>query len=134
MSSPTDPAAGGTGWPEAADSEEVSALQVAARLGGDRTGVRLLDCREDDEFAFNRIAGATHVPLSRWAERAPALLEAGADGDHGGTLPLVVYCHHGMRSLQAVRWLRAHGMDACFSLAGGIEAWSNEIDPAVPRY
>jgi len=47
---------------------------------------------------------------------------------------LVVYCHHGIRSRQVVEWLRAQGLAKARSLAGGIDAWSLEIDPDMPRY
>ena len=94
--------------------------------------LRLIDCREDDEFAFNRIEGAELIPLSRFAEEAAAKLPPTADVPDAA--PVVIYCHHGMRSLQATHFLRRHGVEKCWSLAGGIEAWSQEIDPAVPRY
>jgi rhodanese-related sulfurtransferase len=47
---------------------------------------------------------------------------------------VVVHCHHGMRSLKVARWLRDRGFSRAVSMRGGIEAWSLEIDPAVPRY
>lgn len=47
---------------------------------------------------------------------------------------LLVVCHHGVRSLQVVAWLREHGIENCFSVLGGIDQWSREIDPRVPRY
>ncbi len=53
---------------------------------------------------------------------------------HGETAPLVVFCHHGMRSLQVVTWLRAQGVERCTSMSGGIDEWSREVDPTVPRY
>ena len=115
-------------WPEAATSEEVTTGQLTSRLSQPGAVPRLIDCREDDEFAYNRIAGAEHVPLSRWAELAPALLKR-----HGDET-LVVYCHHGVRSMRAIRWLRAHGHADCFSLAGGIDQWSSDVDPSVPKY
>lgn len=121
-------------WPAADASEEVSPAQLAFRLGRGSAAVRLIDCREDDEFAFNRIDGARHLPLSRWPQLGPSLLETGAAGAGEESPPVVVYCHHGVRSLQAVRWLRARGLAACFSLAGGIESWSIEVDSNVPRY
>ena len=94
--------------------------------------LRLIDCREEDEFAFNRIDGAELIPLSRFAELAPAkLLDGGGDAKQ---TPLVIYCHHGMRSLQATHFLRQRGLEKVWSLASGIDAWSQQIDPAVPRY
>jgi rhodanese-related sulfurtransferase len=43
-------------------------------------------------------------------------------------------CHHGVRSLQAAQWLRERGIENCFSVAGGIDRWSREIDSKIPRY
>jgi rhodanese-related sulfurtransferase len=56
-------------------------------------------------------------------------LEAKADEGN-----LVVYCHHGARSLQVAHWLREQGIQACQSMMGGIDRWSLEVDPTVPRY
>jgi rhodanese-related sulfurtransferase len=47
---------------------------------------------------------------------------------------LIVYCHHGVRSLNVVNWLREQGISNCQSMAGGTDRWSLEIDPSVPRY
>ena len=47
---------------------------------------------------------------------------------------LIVYCHHGVRSLQVVAWLRDRGIFCCYSMAGGIDRWSREVDAMVPRY
>lgn len=98
------------------------------RDSGDAPDFRLVDCREEDEFAFCRIDGAELVPLSRFGEDAiPKLIE-------NNDKPVVVYCHHGMRSLQATQFLRARGLEQVWSLAGGIDLWSQEIDSSVPRY
>ncbi len=48
--------------------------------------------------------------------------------------PLIVFCHHGVRSLNVVSWLRQQGLENCQSMSGGIDEWSAEIDPSVPRY
>lgn len=89
--------------------------------------MRLIDCREDDEWHCCRIEGAELIPLSRFAETVPAKL--GDKDQH-----LVVYCHHGMRSMRATLWLRQQGFHHTQSLRGGIDLWSELIDPAVPRY
>jgi adenylyltransferase/sulfurtransferase len=47
---------------------------------------------------------------------------------------IVFFCHHGMRSLDAAAWLRSQGVDGARSMSGGIDRWSAEIDPNVPRY
>jgi rhodanese-related sulfurtransferase len=104
-----------------------------ARLMADGQAVALLDVREDAERAFCRINPAPdavdlHVPLGRVPFEAARLAEA----SRGRTL--VVYCHHGMRSMVAARWLATQGLDAVANLDGGIDAWSLEVDPEVPRY
>ena len=58
--------------------------------------------------------------------------------EHVGALPkdkhLLIHCHHGGRSLRVTQFLRANGYDRVSNVAGGIDAWSLEIDPTVPRY
>ena len=84
--------------------------------------------REPWEFQLCRLPGAELVPMQSVPASLPHL-EAIADDKL-----LIVYCHHGVRSLNVVAWLRRQGLENCVSLAGGIERWSAEIDPAVPRY
>jgi rhodanese-related sulfurtransferase len=50
------------------------------------------------------------------------------------TTPVVLFCHHGVRSLTVVEWLREQGLPECLSMNGGIDRWSREVDPRVPRY
>lgn len=85
----------------------------------------LIDVREPWEHALCRIEGAKLIPLGSLASR----LAEFSDAD-----PVICYCHHGMRSLDAAAWLRGQGIEGAKSLAGGIERWSLEIDPSVPRY
>jgi rhodanese-related sulfurtransferase len=87
----------------------------------------LLDCREPDEYATAHIDGATLLPMSELAERLGELSERQQDR-------IVVHCHHGGRSLHVARWLRNQGFQQAQSMAGGIDQWSQEIDPQVPRY
>ncbi len=88
----------------------------------------LIDVREPYEYATAKIAGSELVPM----RSVPAQLQSlEAKSDEG---VLVIYCHHGMRSLQVANWLREQGIAECQSMAGGIDAWSLEIDPSVPRY
>jgi rhodanese-related sulfurtransferase len=88
---------------------------------------RLIDCREEDELAICQIAGSEWFPLGLF----PALREKLAARNERG---VVVYCHHGMRSLRAAALLRSIGVENAFSMSGGIDAWSREIDPLVLRY
>ena len=88
----------------------------------------LIDVREPVEFQIARIPGAELIPM----HTVPAQLqhlEAAADD-----ATLIVYCHHGVRSLNVVNWLREQGISGCQSMAGGIDRWSLQIDPSVPRY
>jgi rhodanese-related sulfurtransferase len=88
--------------------------------------VRMLDVREPFEHMQAHIEGSELIPM-RNVPQAVGSLSVGEG-------PLVVFCHHGVRSLQVVDWLRGQGIADCVSMAGGIDRWSSEIDPAVPRY
>ena len=85
----------------------------------------LVDVREPWEFGVCRIEGAKLIPMGQ----IPANLQS-LDVDED----VICYCHHGMRSLDVAVWLRNQGVATAKSLAGGIERWSLEIDPRVPRY
>ena len=87
----------------------------------------LLDVREEDEHATARIEGSRLIPMSQLGQRVGEL-----DG-YRDTL-IVVHCHHGIRSLQVTHALRNHGFSQVQSMSGGIDQWSLEVDPSVPRY
>ena len=84
----------------------------------------LLDCREPWEYQTAHIEGATLIPMREIPKRVAEI-----PIDH----PVVVYCHSGMRSFNAASWLKRQGVNA-LSMSGGIDQWSKEIDPKVPRY
>lgn len=106
---------------------EIAPAEVRRRLDAGEN-LQLIDVREPHEYAIARIAGSLLLPMGQ-VPAALQTLEARADE---GTL--IVYCHHGVRSLNVVNWLRNQGLEQCQSLAGGIDAWSLMIDPTVPRY
>jgi rhodanese-related sulfurtransferase len=85
----------------------------------------LIDVREPQEYEICRIEGAKLIPM----RTIPANLQS-LDTDE----PVICYCHHGVRSLDVVVWLQGQGVTSAKSLAGGIDRWSLEIDPQVPRY
>ena len=87
----------------------------------------LLDCREEQEYETARIDGARLIPMSEMQDRVAELNELQGQ-------EIIVHCHHGMRSLQVTHWLRQQGFDRVFSMAGGIDRWSEVIDPDVARY
>jgi len=112
-------------WPDPGELEISPAAVAALRAAGE--SFTLVDCREQDEWRVCRIEGAELIPLSRFAETARRRFD---DPAHR----VVIHCHHGMRSANAAHFLRQSGLPHVWSMAGGIEAWSLEIDPAVPRY
>jgi len=104
---------------------EITPQEVKRRLDrGEK--LRMMDVREPFEFQQARIEGAELIPM-RSVPQNLASLET-------EERPIIVFCHHGMRSLQLVSWLREQGVENCASMAGGIDRWSLEIDPTVPRY
>ena len=86
----------------------------------------LLDCREPWEHQTARIEGALLMPMNEVPARAHHELDPEAH--------IVVYCHHGVRSLNVTNWLRQQGFEKVQSMRGGIDAWSREIDPKIPVY
>lgn len=98
-------------------------VQAARRRGDDLV---ILDVREPEELALASLPGALHVRMGEVPARA-------------GELPrdrlVVVMCHHGVRSAHVAAYLReVHGFERVENLEGGIDAWSRDVDPAVPRY
>jgi rhodanese-related sulfurtransferase len=113
--------------PEAPLPFEISPQDVKHRLDSGEK-LFLIDVREPSEFALARIEKAELIPM-RTVPAELSRLEALADEQ-----TLVVFCHHGVRSLNVVNWLRQQGLGGCQSMGGGIDRWSIEIDPSVPRY
>mgnify|MGYP005835794691 CR=1 FL=1 len=105
---------------------EISPAEARQKL--DAGEAVLIDVREEMEFRIARIDGAELIPMNTIPQQLPRL-----DALAGEKL-LVVHCHHGMRSLNVVNWLRQQGVENCVSMAGGIELWSTQVDPSVPRY
>jgi len=103
---------------------EISPREIKQRLDrGEK--VLLVDVREPWEHAQSRIEGDIHIPMGS----IPANLQQ-LDSDE----EVICYCHHGMRSLDVANWLRVQGVKSAKSMAGGIDRWSVEVDPRVPRY
>jgi adenylyltransferase/sulfurtransferase len=114
--------------PDPAMTHEVTPQQVATWLMlPENERPRFIDCREPEELAICQLPGNEAVPLGTFPERVDSLTGDPARG-------VVIYCHHGMRSLRAAAFLRSKGYQPAFSMAGGIDAWSRGIDPSVPRY
>jgi len=106
---------------------EVESAAALKGIGVGQERVRWIDCREADEWQICHIEGAELVPLSQFSEQAPLKLADKAQR-------ILVYCHHGVRSMRATQWLRAHGYHQAQSLRGGIDQWADLLDPQMKRY
>ena len=103
---------------------EITVMQ-AKELREKNPSIQFLDVREPEEVEIGHISKTLHIPLNF----IPFSLEKIPKDE-----TLIVYCHHGMRSLKAVEYLKAKGFDKAVNLAGGIHEWSTKIDPTIPTY
>jgi len=107
-----------------AELGEILPRQLKQRI--DRGDVPLiLDVREEQEVALAPFPGAVHIPMAEVPARLSEL-NAGRE--------IVVVCHHGIRSAQVAGYLSSVGFERVLNLAGGTDAWSLSVDPALPRY
>lgn len=104
---------------------EISPEDVKAKLDAGEA-FTLLDVREPRELEIAWIDGAKLIPMGDVPSRAHQ--ELGPDD------PIVVICHHGVRSMNVTAWLRQQGFEKAQSMRGGIDAWSRRVDPSVPVY
>lgn len=105
--------------------EQLDPSQLQAHLDKLELQPLLLDVREPWEFDLCRIEGAVNLPMSRIVQ---------AVGHLDPAQETVVICHHGVRSLQVAQFLEQQGFTRVINLAGGIDAWSRDVDHSVPRY
>jgi adenylyltransferase/sulfurtransferase len=105
---------------------EISPRDLAVRLENGQP-IRLIDVRQSWESDVARLPGSVLIPLNDLPQRL-------GDVPAEPGVMVVLYCHHGVRSLSAVAYLQRLGYCNVRSLAGGIDAWSCEVDPSVPRY
>lgn len=113
-----------------ADGEDAAPISVVTtgqlnELLGSGQKVTLLDVRTPEEWQITRLPGAKHIPLDDLPRRMNELDTADE---------MVVYCHHGQRSARAIGFLQKMGFSKLKNLAGGIDAWSQHVDPTLPRY
>jgi rhodanese-related sulfurtransferase len=106
--------------------KSITAAELAGLLKL-RDAPRLLDVREPEEFEIAALPNARLVPLGQ----IPARIEQMADWKNEA---IVVYCHHGIRSMHAINFLEHNGFSNLTNLSGGIDAWAREVDPKMPRY
>lgn len=105
--------------------QEITALELKSRLDAGED-LQLIDVRQPDEYAFARIQGTRLIPLGEIMSRKNEI---------DPNRETVVLCKMGGRSAQAIHALERSGFEGCLvNLRGGITAWSNDVDPAVPKY
>ena len=110
-----------------AESFEVSPQEAQKQLSQEGRAL-LIDVREPEEFAVSKVPGSCLIPMRNIPGEIQELDEIAEQKT------LLVLCHHGVRSLQVVAWLRENGIDSCYSVAGGIDRWSREVDRSIPLY
>ncbi len=103
----------------------INVTELKAKLDAGEA-VRLIDVREPHEHHHAKIAGAELKPLGQITQWRQEL----ADKDE----EIILHCHHGMRSDRACQFLAAQGFTKLSNLTGGIDDWSLQVDPSVPRY
>jgi rhodanese-related sulfurtransferase len=105
--------------------QEITATELKRRLDSGED-IQLIDVREPNEYAFARIPNSVHIPLGQILNRM---------GEIDPARETVVHCKMGGRSARAIEALQRAGFQGNLTnLAGGITAWSNEVDPSVPKY
>ena len=106
---------------------DIGAIEPTALKAPPDRGERvfILDVREPWEIAIAPFPGATHIPMGDIPSR---LTELDPDRE------TVVVCHHGVRSAQVAMYLARMGFEHVLNLSGGIDAWSETLDPSTPRY
>lgn len=109
--------------------QQLSVTDLAAWLADPaRANPLLLDVREAWEVQAAALPGITHIPMNQIPARVDEITTT------AGAKDLVAICHHGARSMQVALFLESRGLGPLHNLAGGMDAWSAQVDPAVPRY
>ncbi len=115
----------GIGAEPAYDGPEISAEELRQEMTGKAGDIVLIDVREPHEWDIVHIDGARLIPLNQLPERLSEL---------DGHAEIVTHCHHGARSMKALEILKGAGFGKVRSLAGGIDAWAERVDPGLARY
>ena len=107
------------------EGDEISVVEMKRALDTPDLGIQVIDVRELEEHQVARVNGSSLIPLSVFAQRF---------GELDAKRPVYLFCKAGVRSMKALRFLREQGFQQVKSVRGGILAWSEQIDPTVPRY
>jgi rhodanese-related sulfurtransferase len=104
--------------------QQITVSELKARLDAGED-IDIVDVREGWELMQSRLENIIHIPMDQIPDNAEQIAK---------DKPVVILCHTGRRSAQVTQWLAMQGYDNVINLAGGIAAWSREIDPDVPQY
>ena len=104
---------------------EKSVLEVNGILNDDSITPVILDVREKWEYDICHIENSVHIPMGQITERKD---------DLNNNDMIIVVCHHGIRSRMVAKYLDANGFTNVINLSGGVDAWSNEVDPSMTKY
>ncbi len=107
------------------DPDEVTVLDMQRALTDASLAIKVVDVREPDEYQIARVAGVPLIPLSVLPHRFTEL---------DPNQQIYIHCKSGIRSMKAVRFLKEQGFKYVKSVKGGISAWSDQVDPGVPKY
>jgi adenylyltransferase/sulfurtransferase len=105
--------------------DDVTVQDMKRALDDPKLGIKVIDVREPDEYEIAHVKGTQLLPMSELQTR---LQELNPDQQY------YIHCHHGGRSMRVLQFLRQQGFKHLKNVAGGIDAWSVEIDSKVPRY
>jgi rhodanese-related sulfurtransferase len=108
---------------------EITVTELATKLAAVDRVYQFVDVREPHELELAALPGFINLPLSEHAEWSPEIYTR-LDKD----LETLVLCHHGMRSAQMCQWLVAQGFTNVSNIVGGIDAYSYQVDPSLPKY
>jgi rhodanese-related sulfurtransferase len=107
---------------------QITVSQLAERMAQTQP-LQLIDVREPEELELAQIQGFVNLPLSQFAVWSAQIL-----AQFDPNLETLVLCHHGVRSAQMCQWLQGQGFTQLRNIAGGIDAYSTQVDPSVPYY
>ena len=104
---------------------EKSVLEISEILNDSSIIPVILDVREKWEYDICHIENSVHIPMGQITERKD---------DLNNNDMIIVVCHHGIRSRMVAKYLDANGFTNIINLSGGVDAWSNEVDPSMTKY
>jgi rhodanese-related sulfurtransferase len=111
------------------DLPQITVTELAAQMANPPEPLQLIDVRESEELELAQLQGFIHLPLSQFPQWSTSIYQT--LDPHCTTL---VLCHHGVRSAQCCQWLMSQGFTHVKNIAGGIDAYSCEVNSNIPRY